>query len=313
MRRLTRIVKTIVVPPVRYLQGRRRAAELERQMVAVGRDALASALGKLPIARDSVVLVHSSLKSLGFVEGGAQSVVEALHEQLVVAGGSTVLVPTYSIDGNMYTTLKSGRTFDVRETSSNLGAIPEAFRRHPRALRSVHPSHSFAAIGSKADWLTANHHLAGSNFGLGTPMGRLLETQSYLLGLGSDIGHVTFYHCLEDIEKFPLNVYADDGPFAVVCVDRGGVAHRLLLPAHAPGGEFKVHRIDDPRSVALRALFLRWLERYADLTWHNIGQARCWLVDARKMYREIKNLMGKNITVYTSQKDAEEFMRANLS
>jgi len=311
VRRLRQIAKAIVIPPLHYVRGRLRAAELERQMASVDRAALVTALGRLPIAKDSVVLVHSSLKSLGFVEGGARTVVEALVEQLVINGGSTVLVPAYSIDGTMYTTLKSVKLFDVRKTPSNLGAIPEAFRRHPRAVRSLHPSHSFAAIGPKAEWLTANHHVAGSNFGLGTPMGRLLETQSYLLGLGTDIGHVTFYHCLEDIEKFPLVVYAEDGPFQVSCIDYNGVTHRLLLPAHAPG-DLQKRRIDNPQNVAVRDLFLHWLERYADLTWHDIGQARCWLVDAQKMYRQIKLLMERNVTIYLPHKEAEAFIRSNL-
>lgn len=277
-------------------RARVRRRELARSRPHLSTAALTAALDALPIPRESVVLVHSSLKSLGFVEGGADGVVTALIASIVTARGGTLMLPSYSIDGRMLDTLASGRAFDARTTASNLGAIPEAFRRHPGVLRSCHPTHSFAAIGPRAHWLLDGHHLAATSFGEGTPLARLRETDSRLLGLGSDIGHVTYYHCLEDIEPFPFEVYAP-GIHAVECIDFDGVSHTLRLRGHA-GGAFACRRIDHPDNAALRMRFTAALEQEAGLTWHQVGTARCWLVDGRSMYQTIKDLLYRGVTIY---------------
>src|SRR5690606_27894928 len=107
-------------------------------------------------------------------DGGPQTVVDALIESIVRERSGTLMLPTYSINGTMRNTLLVGQSeggivFDVRSTPSNLGAIPEAFRRHPGVVRSVHPTHSFGAIGALAEELVAEHHTCGSSFGRGSP------------------------------------------------------------------------------------------------------------------------------------------------
>jgi aminoglycoside 3-N-acetyltransferase len=106
------------------------------------------------------VIVHSSLRSFGQVEGGAQTVVNALATVF-----PTVLVPTFT-----YKTMITPRTgpednamvygsgedqnrmaefFTPRMPADPLmGIIPETFRRHPRAQRSSHPIQSFAGINA---------------------------------------------------------------------------------------------------------------------------------------------------------------------
>ena len=224
--------------------------------------------------------------------------VAALIASIVTRRGGTLMLPAYSLAGGMADTLASGRAFDARATVCTLGAIPEAFRRHPGVLRSCHPTHSFAALGPRAHWLLDGHHLATSSFGEGTPLARLRQTDSRLLGLGSDIGHVTYYHCLEDIEPFPFEVYAP-GAHAVACTDMDGIPHALHLRGHAPGGLAR-RRIDHPENGVLRDRFTAALEQQAGLSWHQIGAARCWLVDGQAMYRTIKDLLNRGITIYAS-------------
>ena len=82
------------------------------------------------------------------------------------------------------------------------------------------------------------------------------------------------------------------------CIDALGETHRLRLSAHAPGPLQKT-RIDHPESAALRELFTSKLAAEAGLTWHEVGQARCWLVPAQAMYDQIRALMRHGITIYT--------------
>lgn len=298
--------KSLLRPVVAAARKRHRQSTLRQTRPPIGRERLIADLDALPITRGAVVLVHSSLKSIGFVEGGAQTVVDSLVTSIVDKRDGTLLLPTFSIDGTMHQTLASGRVFDARSTPSNLGSIPETFRRQAAARRSLHPSHSFGAIGGQAEELVARHHLAGTNFGRGTPMGLLIDRPAYLLGLGSDIGHVTFTHVVEDVEPdFPLRVYAEP-PFEVDCIDAAGATHRVRLPAHEPG-EMQRRRIDHPENGFLRDFFASWFEVHAGLTWHRVGEARCWLVPAGAMYREFAALMRQGITIYARPEEIAAF------
>ena len=302
-----RAIKGVIEPGLIQLRKREREKALSESKPHVTSARIARDLGKLPLHEKGVLLVHSSLKSLGFVEGGAQAVVDALVSGLVEAQGITVMLPAYSIDGTMYATLKSGRAFDVRTTPSNLGALPEAFRRHPKARRSVHPTHSFAAIGPLAEFLTSEHHMEPKSFGPRSPMGKMLKKPAQLLGIGTTLGTVTFYHCLEDMEDFPLHVYAPDGPFDVPCTTASGIEIIRSLNAHQPG-ELPARRIDHPQGgAAVRALYTSRMEERAGLTWHRIGEAPSWLIDAAAFYREIKTLMSHDVTIYASEAQIARF------
>src|SRR5690606_13580660 len=141
-----RLIKQIVLPPANAIGQWQRRHALSAQLPHVTRDSLTRDLEALTLPPGVPLLVPTSLQGLGFVEGGAGAVVDALVEVVVERRGGTLALPTFSIDGNMRKTLAGGRAFDVRSTPSNLGAIPEAFRRHPLARRSIHPTHSIAAL-----------------------------------------------------------------------------------------------------------------------------------------------------------------------
>jgi aminoglycoside 3-N-acetyltransferase len=299
---MSAIADRIKAPLRRVVHALRRVwrrQELARTLPPVARAELVRQLDGLVLPDRPVLLAHSSLKQLGFVEGGADGVVDALIEAIVTRRGGTLVLPSFSIEGSMLNSLAAGTTFDVRTTPCNLGAIPEAFRRRPGVRRSLHPTHSFAALGPRAEWIVADHHRCGSSFGKGSPMMRAMEAGGVLAGLGTHLGTVTFYHCLEDAEPdFPLPVYAAGGPFAVRCLDWNGEAHVLRLPAHDP--EVARTRIDHKAGEGIRAFFQAELERHAGLSWFAIGHGRGWMVPLAAMYRECLRLMRAGITIYSA-------------
>ena len=76
------------------------------------------------------VMVHSSLSSFGHVEGGADTVIDALMEILTPSG--TLMMPTF----NHNACYDAGQLFDVRTTPTINGIIPETFRRREGVLRA---------------------------------------------------------------------------------------------------------------------------------------------------------------------------------
>ncbi len=162
---------------------------------------LVQQLQQLGVRPGIVLLVHTCLQCIGPMEQEVQTLLEALLEALGAEG--TLLVPAFNFDAvdplerlpeaALQDGLESMRArvplYDVQLTPAApalVGELPECVRRHPRAVRSMHPLFSFAAIGPKAEALTRNvpfHYPLGSQ----SPPARLHDLNGYVLLAGT--GH----------------------------------------------------------------------------------------------------------------------------
>ncbi|MCX5410024.1 AAC(3) family N-acetyltransferase (plasmid) [Streptomyces sp. NBC_00335] len=173
------------------------------------RDSLAAELRTLGLRPGETLLVHSSLSSLGWVCGGAATVVTALLDVLGDTG--TLVVPTHSGDnsdpadwGNppvpeaWWAQIRASMPpFDARTTPTRgMGAVPEAVRTWPGAIRSGHPQTSFAALGPRAATLT-DGHAPQCRLGERSPLARLEEAGARILLLGAGFDSCTAFHLAE--------------------------------------------------------------------------------------------------------------------
>lgn len=132
------------------------------------------------------LLVHSSLSAIGYVRGGAETVVEALLEAIGPEG--TLLMPSFNH--------KAADVYNALTTPTTNGAVPDAMWRRPDAIRSDHPTHAVAAIGPKAREWCADHVKVGV-WSADSAIGRLVHNGGYILGLGVDHRTSTAYHVAE--------------------------------------------------------------------------------------------------------------------
>jgi aminoglycoside N3'-acetyltransferase len=158
-----------------------------------------SALDALGVGPGSTVLVHSALSSLGHFLPGPEGLIRLLLE--VIGPDGTILMPAFPFTGSMEDYAASDPVFDVRSTRSRSGQLTEAFRRHSGVLRSLHPTHSFCALGRQADELTRDHHKAGTPCGPDSPLGRFAAGDGIVLRLGT--GALTLYHHIQEAVDFP--------------------------------------------------------------------------------------------------------------
>lgn len=292
------MVKQLLKSLLGRVQASRRSAELERTQPHVDRNALVQGLRGLGLEAGDTVFMHSSLKSLGFVEGGVTTVIAALQEVLGPQG--TLMLPTYYLPGGtiLGTCQMKDYVFDKRVHGTNMGALPAAFLATPGVCRSIHPTHSVSALGRHARHLTEAHHRAPSVFGTGSPWQRFAEIDdAKVLGLGISMGPVTFYHLLEDTlgAAFPVDIWLDP-VHELPCIDEAG--QRCLVPVRA----FKPtnRRIDLKECGDLRDYFAREFERAGLKRNGLVGEGRSWVIPAQGFLEHLKQLASENITVYST-------------
>lgn len=160
----------------------------------------------LGLQKGMTILVHSSLSSLGWVNGGAMAVIEALIQVITEEG--TIVMPAQSGDWNEPS--KWGNppvpeswweeirqtmpAFDKDKTpTSGMGLIPEVFRKYPNVDRSDHPSASFVAWGKNRNYIISNHSI---DFSLGeqSPLARLYDLDAQVLFIGTGYFTNTAFH-----------------------------------------------------------------------------------------------------------------------
>lgn len=167
------------------------------------------------------LLMHSSFKSMGTVEGGIATLIAALRHVLGKCG--TLVVPTLT-----YASVTvENPVFDYLRSPSCVGAISEFVRLMPEAKRSVHPTHSCAAIGCRAEEFTCDHHLDNTPVGIHSPFYKLQKAGGKILMLGCGIGCNTSMHGVEEAAGVFYVLNPEAKPYTMVLPDR-----TYALPFH---------------------------------------------------------------------------------
>src|SRR5262249_36849753 len=137
-------------------------------------ESLTTAFRDLGVNPGDVLLVHSSYKSLGPVEGGPQTVIDALLAALGPDG--TLIMPTFNFDFN------KGQPWDVRSTPSQMGVLTELVRKDARARRVFHPIYSFAILGQQAAMLGGLRYK--SSYERNSVFGKLRDLDAQIMVIG---------------------------------------------------------------------------------------------------------------------------------
>ena len=222
-------------------------------------------LAAMGLTGTETILIHSSMKSIGAVEGGADTVLDALME--FFAEG-LLLLPTHtwqSID-------QDHPVFDVRRSPCCVGILPELFRQRPGVVRSLHPTHSIAACGRGAA-----EYLAGEleNNTPCTPGGcydRLRAVGGKILLLGVSHARNTFLHSV---------------------VDEAGAEHTVYMRRHYNAQQ--PHISED---------FVKLEQAYLDCGAAKntkFGDAACILCDANELFRVTRHVLAPDPEAFVTE------------
>ena len=154
-----------------------------------------------------LLMMHSSLHSLGRVEDGAETVIDAVLE--VLGEDGTLMVPTFNYVLEM-------DVFDPATVHSQTGLITNTLRKRPDAVRSLHPTYSVAAIGRQAAEFTREHWNAEST-GIDSPIDRIARAGGFILLLGVKHDTDSTMHVGEAYAQVPYRGVPYDPNFPQNC------------------------------------------------------------------------------------------------
>lgn len=224
-------------------------------------------LRALGVKEGDVLMVHSSLKSMGQVEGGAETVINALRAVLGEEG--TLMLPALS-----YATSCVDHYFSNLETPSCVGAITEAFRKTEGVRRTNHPTHSVCVIGKYRDEICEGALLDDTPIGPHSAFRKLADYKGKILLLGCPFARNTFMHGVEEIAGSPYTLKDAYTDFTIVDENgkttvRGYRCHYFHRPEGEiiqryeratevlDAGEFSLGKVHGAESLLLDAAALR--------------------------------------------------------
>jgi len=182
---------------------------------------LSKKLGALGITTNDVLFVHSAFSAVGPVDGGSDAIIDAFLE--AVGPGGTVIFPTFT---------SASESFSHENSKALTGILCEKFRHRPGAIRSLHPTHSVAAIGKQAHYFAGDKWVVDTTCGEGSMFMRLARSEAKIIMLGVDLNRCTLLHACED--KFDYIVPSFDitppvNQQTITTINKFPIGHRMFI------------------------------------------------------------------------------------
>ena len=237
-------------------------------------DELISGFKRIGLTNGDVLLVHSSFKSFGGVEGGPQTVIDALIS--VLGDEGTLIVPRFNFDFSTY-----GTPWDVRSTPSHMGIISEFVRKDSRSRKVFHPIYPFSIIGKHADELIKHRYKGG--YGKDSIFNQLRVLDAKIIQIDKVYKSTTIIHHVEEILKVDYKYYKD---FTGYVIDEDGKKYK---------DTFNLYVRDWEKGFVTDVLPIgKILEHEGVMKIDKIGDATVWYMKAEDVFQCTVNAIKKN-------------------
>lgn len=183
------------------------------ELPPITKSRLTADLKKLGVKHSDTIMMHASVKAIGWIVGGPDVVINAMLDILSKEG--TLMMYVAWEEDSPYNLanlpkewqeayLKECPPFHPATSRANRGwsILTEYLRTWPGAYRSGNPEASCVAVGARAKWLTENHPLR-YGYGPGSPLAKLCEANGKVLLLGAPFDTITLLHYAENLAKVP--------------------------------------------------------------------------------------------------------------
>lgn len=188
------------------------------------KDALIRDIRKMGITSEDTVLIHTSMRAIGKVEGGADTVIDAFRAVLT---DGLFLVPTHT----WATVTPAQPVYHAKSTVPCIGALPCAAVQREDGVRSLHPTHSMKGWGRNAAAFLSGEERACSPAPPGFAWARLADVSAKILLIGVGHNRNTFIHAVDEMYDLPDRLSTK--PFDVTVLDRDGAEYKHPYRHHA--------------------------------------------------------------------------------
>ena len=153
-------------------------------------------LESMGLKGDETILIHSSMKAIGVVDGGADTVLDAWMEYFK---DGLLLLPTHT----WKTVNADNPVYNPYTTPSCVGLLTNMFMKRDGVIRSLHPTHSMSGYGKNAAEYLAGEEYNNTPCTPGGCYDRLKEVGGKVLLVG--VGHErnTYIHSVEEVLNVP--------------------------------------------------------------------------------------------------------------
>lgn len=149
-------------------------------------------LAEMGIKKDDTVIIHTSFKAVGEVEGGPKGFIDAFCQYL---SDGLFLVPTQT----WANVTKESPLYDPKTTEPCIGLIPRTAYKRTDGIRSLHPTHSMWACGKDAENYVKGEETSETPARVGGAWWKLGERGAKILLIGVDHGRNTYIHAVDEI------------------------------------------------------------------------------------------------------------------
>ena len=232
------------------------------------------------------VMIHSSMKAIGDVKGGADTVLDAFMEYFT---DGLLMLPTHTWKQMS----EEYSVFDPETEPACVGILPNLFRKREGVYRSLHPTHSIAAYGKEAkEYVKGEENLTTPCAPNGC-FGRLREIGAYILLIGVTHAINTYIHSIEESFDVPERLTENPTTFQVKLPD-GSLK------------EVKMHRHYNPHKEHISDTFDKFMDGYFELGAARkvtFGDAQCILCKADRLFEATRIILEKDIDCFICRKE----------
>lgn len=243
------------------------SSKRELESVLITREQISQDLKEMGLDKGDTVAVALSLKSIGFVEGGPNTFIDAVLD--VIGSDGTIMMNTFTsffpLGG-----VDPQYVFDNTSSIPYTGKVPIALMHRKNSIRSRHPTCSVASLGRHAGYLTREHDEKASPY---LPYSKIAEIGGKYLAIGIENNLVAIRHeaqRIAGVSMAPILV-------AVQYSNKNGKTG-LFIGEHPPC-EKNLHKL------------VPELDKRGILTRGKIGEATAILAQAKELLEDMTNML----------------------
>jgi len=240
---------------------------------------LLSNIQKLGIKSDDTILIHSSMKAIGKVDGGGDTVLDSFMDYLK---DGLLVFPTHTWEQMN----EHYNYFDYEKEPSCVGVLTNLFMKREGVCRSLHPTHSVAAFGENATEFVSGEEFSHTPCPRNGCWGKLYDMDAKILFIGCTLKSNTLIHGVEEWCKIPNRLtqnthkylikgrdgsvmesrfYRHDSPHGDVSKNYGKLKTPLVKTGIAKKGTFGNAEVTVCQTKPMVELTKRFLARNPDL------------------------------------------------